>query len=94
MTLDAFNERLYEVQAVGANAEEQVRRLTIAVEVLGAAVATLEQRIAELEAKPQPANDFDANQHGGIEGPSSFDQPTQRHTQIVDGVKTQTTRLT
>ena len=50
MTLDAFNERMYEVQAVGANAEAQVRRLTIAVEVLGAAVAGLEARIAHLEA--------------------------------------------
>ena len=45
-TLDNFSERMYEVQAVvpGANAGEPVRRLAIAVEVLGQAVRELERK--------------------------------------------------
>ena len=59
MTLDAFNERLYEAQAAPST-DEQVRRLTIAVEVLGATVATLEQRIAELDQDLTKAVEFTA----------------------------------
>ena len=49
MTLDAFNERMYEAQGAQSDAQ-RLQRLTIAVEVLGAAVAGLEARIAHLEA--------------------------------------------
>lgn len=49
MTLDAFNERLYEAQGPQSDAQ-RLQRLTIAVEVLGAAVAGLEARMAHLEA--------------------------------------------
>ena len=55
MTLDAFNERLYAAQDSQSDAL-RLTRLTIAVGVLGDAVAGLEARIAHLEAtRPAPA---------------------------------------